>query len=70
MTARLVIVLLAIVALFVACERVVDLTPPDAATAVPDASSGDQDATPPNDASIGGGDGGDAIPPDAFIDAL
>ena len=53
----------------VACERVVDLTPPDSGAALPDAAvSVDPDAQIFDDAGIGGGDGNDAIPPpDAFV---
>jgi hypothetical protein len=51
----------------VACERVVDLTPPDANTDNQDAAvSAGPDASLPD----AGSDGNDALPPDAAIDAL
>jgi hypothetical protein len=55
----------------VACERVVDLTPPDSGSMLPDAAVSEVlDAHFYDDAGIGS-DGNDAIPPpDAFtIDA-
>jgi hypothetical protein len=64
---KLVIVLLAFAGLMVACERVVDLTPPDANTDNQDAAvSAGPDASLPD----AGSDGNDALPPDAAIDAL
>lgn len=53
-----------------ACERVVDLTPPDSSTAVPDAAISSFDDANLSDAAVGGADGNDAVPPDASPDAF
>ncbi|MBA3499242.1 MAG: hypothetical protein M4D80_15335 [Myxococcota bacterium] len=55
-----------------ACERVVDLTPPDGNTSgVPDAAISTLDDADLSDAGVGGPDGNDALsPPDASPDAF
>jgi hypothetical protein len=68
---RLVIISLLVAGAIAACERVVDLTPPDSNSGVPDAAISELDAERPPDASVGGGpDGNDALPPDALPDAF
>ena len=61
---RFVIVSLLLAGAIAACERVVDLTPPDGNSSVPDAATSIFDADDSPDASVGGGpDGNDALPP-------
>lgn len=64
---KLVLALLAMAGLVVACERVVDLTPPDANTNLQDSAVS---AGPDASLQDAGSDGADSLPPDAMVDAL
>ena len=65
---RLALALVMLAGLLFACERVVDLTPPDAGEFVPDAAVSEGVDASPADASPDGTDA--AMPPDASIDAF
>jgi hypothetical protein len=60
---KLALALVVLAGLLFACERVVDLTPPDAS--VPDAADSENIDAPPADAAVDGNDA--ALPPDAAV---
>ena len=64
---KLALALVVLAGLLFACERVVDLTPPDAS--VPDAADSEGTDASPADASPDGNDAA-PLPPDAAVDAL